>query len=138
MSQNEPEVYVVDRKSFTAVAINTAAKAGEWIMTKRGAFTQLDIKTSSHDVVTEVDKGAEQMIRRLILTHFPNHAFLGEEGVEPGPAASIQALQDIQDAEYVWIVDPIDGTTNFVHDFPFFSVSIALAHKGGSDCWRCV
>jgi myo-inositol-1(or 4)-monophosphatase len=80
--------------------------------------------------VTEVDKGAEKMIRNLIQTHFPHHSILGEEGVEPGPAASRQALEALKDAEYLWIVDPLDGTTNFVHGFPFFSVSIALAHKG--------
>jgi myo-inositol-1(or 4)-monophosphatase len=80
--------------------------------------------------VTEVDKGSETMIRNLVHTHFPEHSFLGEEGVEPGPEASVRALQSVRDAEYLWIVDPVDGTTNFVHGFPFFSVSIALAHKG--------
>lgn len=70
------------------------------------------------------------MIRNLIMTHFPDHSFLGEEGVEPGPEASTKALHNVKDADYLWIVDPVDGTTNFVHGFPFFSVSIALAHRG--------
>ncbi|CAM3059815.1 inositol monophosphatase family protein [Paenibacillus sediminis] len=122
--------YVVSGKSFTAVAINCAAKAGEWIKSKLGMYKELNTKYSPHDLVTEVDKGAEQMIRKLIHTHFPDHAFLGEEGVEPGPAASAEAVESVKDAEYVWIVDPIDGTTNFVHGFPFYSVSIALAHHG--------
>ncbi|XEC93890.1 inositol monophosphatase family protein [Paenibacillus tarimensis] len=121
---------IVGSKSFTAVAINCAAKAGEWIKTKLGAYSKLDIKYSSHDLVTEVDKGSEKMIRTLIRTHFPHHSFLGEEGVEAGPEASKKALQHVMDEEYLWIVDPIDGTTNFVHGFPFFVVSIALAHKG--------
>lgn len=121
---------VVGGKSFIAVAINCAAKAGEWIMTKLGNYNSLDIKFSSHDLVTEVDKGSERLIRNLVLTHFPHHSFLGEEGVEPGPEASARALADIREAEYLWIVDPIDGTTNFVHGFPFFCVSIALAYKG--------
>ncbi|MBD2871234.1 inositol monophosphatase family protein [Paenibacillus arenilitoris] len=121
---------VVGGKSFTAVAINCASKAGEWIKTKLGNYASLDIKYSSHDLVTEVDKGSERLIRNLIMTHFPQHSFLGEEGVEPGPAASTQALEDVREAEYLWIVDPIDGTTNFVHGFPFFCVSIALAHNG--------
>ncbi|MFC4777967.1 inositol monophosphatase family protein [Paenibacillus sp. GCM10023252] len=121
---------VVGSKSFTAVAINCAAKAGEWIKTKLGNYASLDIKYSSHDLVTEVDKGSEKLIRSLVLTHFPTHSFLGEEGVEPGPEASVQALADVREAEYLWIVDPIDGTTNFVHGFPFFCVSIALAYKG--------
>lgn len=121
---------IVGHKSFTAVAINCAAKAGEWIKTKVGDYSRLDVKTSHHDLVTEVDKGSENLIRSLIMTHFPDHAFLGEEGVEPGPEASAAALDSVKDAEYLWIVDPIDGTTNFVHGFPFFSVSIALARRG--------
>ncbi|WP_438444843.1 inositol monophosphatase family protein [Gorillibacterium sp. sgz5001074] len=130
MANEEKQPFTVGSKSFTAVAINTAAKAGEWIKSKLGDFSSLNIKTSPQDLVTEVDKGSEQMIRNLILTHFPHHSFLGEEGVEPGAAASIQALEEASEAEYLWIVDPVDGTTNFVHGFPFFSVSIALAYKG--------
>jgi len=121
---------VVGGKSFTAVAINCASKAGEWIKTKLGNHASLDIKYSSHDLVTEIDKGSERLIKNLVMTHFPHHSFLGEEGVEPGPEASTLALENIRDAEYLWIVDPIDGTTNFVHGFPFFCVSIALAHNG--------
>ncbi|QKS44024.1 inositol monophosphatase [Paenibacillus cellulosilyticus] len=127
---SEQDTPVIGGKSFTAVAINCAAKAGEWIKTKLGKHTSLSLKYSAQDLVTEVDKGAEKMIRNLIMIQFPHHSILGEEGVEPGPEASTQALQDMQDEEYLWIVDPVDGTTNFVHGFPFFSVSIALAHKG--------
>ena len=122
--------FVVGSKSFTAVAINTAAKAGQWIKTKLGDINHVGTKYSTQDLVTEVDKGSEKLIRNLIMTHFPNHSILGEEGVEPGPEASAKALQEMSDEEYLWIVDPIDGTTNFVHGFPFYSVSIALAHKG--------
>ncbi|WP_424767020.1 inositol monophosphatase family protein [Paenibacillus sp. sgz302251] len=121
---------IVGGKSFTAVAINCASKAGEWIKTRLGNYESLDMKFSSHDLVTEIDKGSERLIRKLIMTHFPHHSFLGEEGVEPGPEASTKALEDLREAEYLWIVDPIDGTTNFVHGFPFFCVSIALAHNG--------
>ncbi|MGM0883605.1 MAG: inositol monophosphatase family protein [Bacillota bacterium] len=121
---------VIGGKSFTAVAINCASKAGEWIKTKLGNYASLGIKYSSHDLVTEIDKGSERLIRNLVLTHFPHHSFLGEEGVEPGPEASTRALEDVREAEYLWIVDPIDGTTNFVHGFPYFCVSIALAYNG--------
>lgn len=130
MVQSGAETFVVGSKSFTAVAINTAAKAGQWIKTKLGDINHVGTKYSAQDLVTEVDKGSEKLIRNLIMTHFPNHSILGEEGVEPGPEASAKALQEMSDEEYLWIVDPIDGTTNFVHGFPFFSVSIALAHKG--------
>lgn len=130
MAENVDVHFSPSGKSFTAVAINTAAKAGEWIKSKMGSFTSLNVKTSHHDLVTEIDKGSEMMIRKLIHTHFPHHSFLGEEGVEPGPAASVQALENVRHADYLWIVDPIDGTTNYVHSYPFFSVSIALAYKG--------
>ncbi|TVY10170.1 inositol monophosphatase family protein [Paenibacillus cremeus] len=130
MSNQNTTVFSVGSKNFTAVAINTASKAGEWIQSKLGDFNSLHTKYSMHDLVTEVDKGAEKMIRNLIQTHFPTHAILGEEGVEPGPAASQKALDEASHEEYLWIVDPLDGTTNFVHGFPFFSVSIALAYKG--------
>ncbi|MFB9274930.1 inositol monophosphatase family protein [Cohnella cellulosilytica] len=129
MNANQPDS-VIGGKSFTAVAVNCAAKAGEWIKSKSGTITQLDTKYSAQDLVTEVDKGAERMIRNLIATHFPDHAFLGEEGVEPGPKASATALAKVSGAEYLWIVDPVDGTTNYVHGFPFYSVSIALAYRG--------
>lgn len=128
--KEEKIIPIVGSKSFTAVAINCAAKAGEWIKTKLGSFENLEMKCSTADLVTEIDKGSERLIRKLIETHFPDHAFLGEEGVEPGAAASSQAIADMKDAEYLWIVDPIDGTTNFVHGFPYFCISIALAYKG--------
>ncbi|WP_042167289.1 inositol monophosphatase family protein [Paenibacillus gorillae] len=127
---DQQDAAVIGSKSFTAVAINCAAKAGEWIKTKLGNYEKLDIKYSSTDLVTEVDKGSETLIKRLVLTHFPHHSFLGEEGVEPGPEASVRALESKLENEYLWIVDPIDGTTNFVHGFPFFVVSIALAYRG--------
>jgi myo-inositol-1(or 4)-monophosphatase len=130
MVNSEAEPFVVGSKSFTAVAINTAAKAGQWIKSKLGDINSVNTKFSPQDLVTEVDKGSEKLIRNLIMTHFPDHSILGEEGVEPGPEASARALQAMSEEEYLWIVDPIDGTTNFVHGFPFFSVSIALAHKG--------
>lgn len=125
VSNREQERFVVGRKNFTAVAVNTASKAGQWIKSKVGDFKQLQYKQSISDLVTEVDKGAEQMIRNLIGTHFPDHAFLGEES-----AVGRMTIEEAKQAEYVWIVDPVDGTTNFVHGFPFYCVSIALAHYG--------
>lgn len=129
--ESKPSIpYVVGSKSPLAVAINCGAKAGEWIKSRLGQVKDLNTKVSPQDLVTEVDKGAEQMIRKLILTHFPDHEILGEEGVAPGAAACAAAVEEARDAEYLWIIDPIDGTTNFVHGFPFFCVSIALAYKG--------
>lgn len=129
MDDKRPET-VIGSKSFTAVAVNCAAKAGEYIKSKFGSARQPDFKYNAHDLVTEVDRSAERLIRNLISTHFPGHAFLGEEGVEPGAQAAAAALSQSVEAEYLWIVDPIDGTTNFVHGFPFYAVSIALARRG--------
>ena len=64
------EPYVIGSKSFTAVAINTAAKAGEWIKSKMGDINRIDTKYSPQDLVTEVDKGSEKLIRNLIMTHW--------------------------------------------------------------------
>lgn len=130
MVDSNKSTYVVSGKSYTAVAVNTAAMAGEFIKSKLGDTNKISQKYSTHDLVTVVDKGAETLIRNLIGTHFPQHHILGEEGVLPGPEASAKAIAEYADAEYLWIVDPIDGTTNFIHGFPFFSVSIALAHRG--------
>lgn len=130
MSVVKKDIMTIGGKSPVALAVNTAAKAGEWIKTKLGDHGKLQSKTSSQDLVTEVDKGAEMLITKLIKTYYPDHVILGEESVEPGPDASIRALEKLQDEEFLWIIDPIDGTTNFVHGFPFFCVSIALAHRG--------
>lgn len=130
MEKDQKEPYVVSSKSRVAVAINAASKTGEWIKSKVGDHRQLNTKTSSQDLVTEVDKGAEQMIRKLVQTYCPGDEFLGEESAGIGAEASANAVDAVKDAEYVWIVDPIDGTTNFVHGFPYFCVSIAVAHKG--------
>lgn len=69
--------------------------------------------------VTEADVACEQAIRDLILDRFPEHGFYGEEGGKSR-----------EDAEYLWLVDPIDGTKAFVRQYPFFSTQIALMHKG--------
>jgi myo-inositol-1(or 4)-monophosphatase len=114
----------VTGKSFTAAAINVAAKAGEYIKSKLGDSGDVHLKQSPQDLVTEVDRGSEKMVRMLLRTYFPAHAFLGEEDLDNDNET------DIENAEYVWIIDPLDGTTNYVHAFPFFAVSIALAHRG--------
>lgn len=126
----ETSNYQVGGKSFTAVAVNTASKAGEWIKSKAGQNHLYISKSSASDLVTDIDKGAEALIRKLIHTYFPDHAILGEEGSEPGAEGAAKALENVKNKDYVWIVDPIDGTTNFIHGFPFFSVSIALAYRG--------
>ncbi len=71
------------------------------------------------DLVTDADLASQEAVRRTIEAEFPSHAFLGEEH----PAS----LGQVGDDEFTWIVDPLDGTTNYVHGYPHYAVSVALA-----------
>lgn len=75
------------------------------------------------DLVTEADLEAQRVIRETIVSHFPTHGFLGEECSPDDRARASQS-------EHVWVVDPLDGTTNYVHGLPLFCVSIALLRQG--------
>jgi myo-inositol-1(or 4)-monophosphatase len=104
------------------IAIKAARAAGSII---NRASLDLDLLTISskapNDFVTEVDKAAENAIIEVLLQAYPGHGILAEEsGSERGA----------RDSDYVWIIDPLDGTTNFIHGFPVYAVSIALAFKG--------
>ncbi len=74
-----------------------------------------------NDFVTEVDRAAEEAIIQVLREAYPSHSILAEESGETGPEA---------DTEYQWIIDPLDGTTNFIHGFPQYAISIALARRG--------
>ena len=104
------------------IAIKAARAAGSII--NRAALDLEVIKVGSkgpNDFVSEVDRRAEEVIIQTLLEAYPGHAILAEEsGREHGAKHS----------EYLWIIDPLDGTTNFLHGFPVYSVSIALAHRG--------
>ncbi len=104
------------------VAIKAARAAGAII--NRAALDVEAVRISQkqvNDFVTEVDQAAEQIIIETLLTAYPDHGIWAEEsGREHGA----------QDSEFVWIIDPLDGTTNFIHGFPVYCVSIALAVKG--------
>jgi myo-inositol-1(or 4)-monophosphatase len=116
--------------TFLDVAVEAARRAGDLIREKAYQTKQVKQKTSASDLVTEVDQRSEEIIRDIILRHFPDHAILGEEGVAAGDKTVEEVWEESRQHEYVWIVDPIDGTSNFVHGFPFFCVSIALAKNG--------
>lgn len=96
-----------------------AAKAGGEIIKEyfQGSF-KVDNKTSINDLVTEVDKHSEKAIINTIKRSFPDHSIISEEAGEL-----------IQDSDYNWIIDPIDGTVNFAHGIPICCVSIGLKHK---------
>ncbi|MFM9882010.1 MAG: inositol monophosphatase family protein [Burkholderiales bacterium] len=102
-------------------AVKAARKAGS-IMSR--ATLNLDTITVTtkrkNDFVTEVDKAAEEAIVDIIRKAYPDHGILAEESGASGKS----------DAEHVWIIDPLDGTTNFIHGFPQYAVSIGVTHKG--------
>ena len=105
------------------VAIDTARKAGDYIV-RAGDRMDLVAVTAKdkNDFVTEVDQKAEQMIISMIRDHFPDHGILAEE-------SGSQAGND----EFVWIIDPLDGTKNFIHGLPHYCVSIAVKRNNQTE-----
>jgi myo-inositol-1(or 4)-monophosphatase len=101
------------------IAVRAARSAGNLITRNIDRLDQLTIQTKErNDFVSEVDRQAEQEIIQVLRKAYPGHAILAEEsGAHSGD-------------DYEWIIDPLDGTTNFLHGFPQFAVSIALRHKG--------
>ena len=103
------------------VAIKAARSAGTIINRASLDLDALKINTKSpNDFVTEVDQRAEEIIIETLLTAYPGHGILAEESGRTHGAPN---------SEYVWIIDPLDGTTNFIHGFPYYAVSIALAFR---------
>jgi myo-inositol-1(or 4)-monophosphatase len=105
------------------IAVRAARRAGEVIVRSLNRLEALTITSKGrNDFVSEVDHAAEQEIIGVIRRHYPNHAFLAEESGRTG--------HDPENNDTVWIIDPLDGTTNFLHGFPTFAVSIACQQKG--------
>jgi myo-inositol-1(or 4)-monophosphatase len=107
--------------------LNTAVKAARRgaAIINRASFDLDRVKVSekqSNDFVTEVDKAAEAAIIEVLTTAYPDHAILAEES---GASSNLH-----DENENVWIIDPLDGTTNFIHGFPQYCVSIALQQRG--------
>ena len=106
-------------EQLRVAATNIARDAGDLIM----GFTQGErsiVYKGERDMVTQVDAAAEELIIKAINKQFPDHSILAEEGGDIGAS----------DFEYRWIIDPLDGTTNFVHGFPVFGVSIGVEYAG--------
>ncbi|NBD19958.1 inositol monophosphatase [Aquabacterium fontiphilum] len=104
------------------IAIKAARAAGAIINRASLDIERLTVTAKSHnDFVTEVDRAAEEAIIATILEAYPGHGILAEES---GRA------QGAKHSDYVWIIDPLDGTTNFIHGFPVYAVSIALTFRG--------
>lgn len=103
-------------------AIKAARTAGALINRAALDLDRVGVSSKSHnDFVTEVDQAAEEAIIEVLLGAYPGHGILAEESGRTHGA---------KDSEYLWIIDPLDGTTNFIHGFPVYAVSIALAFRG--------
>ncbi len=118
------ELFIHDRdfsmQAFLNTAVEAARKAGDIAQINFARINQSDIKTKAYnEFVTFVDEEAEKAIVEIIHSRYPDHTILGEE----------QGLKG-NESDYLWIIDPIDGTTNYIHSFPVYCVSIALKIKG--------
>jgi myo-inositol-1(or 4)-monophosphatase len=101
------------------IAVRAARQAGEIMIRQLNQLETLEVtEKSRNEYVTEVDRIAEGIIIEVIRDHYPDHSILAEESGQQG------------NNEFQWIIDPLDGTTNYIHGFPVFSVSIGVTHNG--------
>jgi len=105
---------------FLDIATEAALAAGEVLKGYLGKVESETIEKRPGDLVTVADKTAEAVVLETLGRHFPEHAILAEE----------EGLLGNQNQEYLWTIDPLDGTTNFAHQYPFFAVSIGLLING--------
>ena len=99
--------------------IEISKKAGSIIKEGFGTTFKIEYKTNESNLVTEIDKASEELIINFIKEKYPSHSILAEEGGDLRKSS-----------EYLWVVDPLDGTTNFAHGLPIFSVSIGVQKNG--------
>ncbi|PPC80288.1 MAG: inositol monophosphatase, partial [Methylotenera sp.] len=103
-----------------SIAVKAAREAGRIINRASQDVGSISIQTKNYnDFVSEVDRSAEQAIIDVLKDAYPDHGFWGEE-----------SGHDNHEADNIWIIDPLDGTTNFLHGFPQYCISIALQQKG--------
>ena len=101
------------------VAVMAARSAGDQLIRKLNNLDKLKVEKKGHnDFVSDADRAAEKAVINTVQRHYPDHAFLAEESGVTG------------ESDTVWIIDPLDGTTNYLHGFPIFCVSIAVQVKG--------
>jgi myo-inositol-1(or 4)-monophosphatase len=102
------------------IAIEAAKEAGKYLKYSVGKVKSIEMKQGEErNLVSEIDKTSEAKIISIIKRHYPNHAILAEES----GASSMSA-------DYKWVIDPLDGTTNFLHGLPIFCVTLAVEYKG--------
>ena len=105
---------------FLEIATEAALAGGAVLQAYWGKLASIEEKGRPGDLVTEADKASEAVILEVIQRHFPDHAILAEESGKRGDATS----------KYLWAIDPLDGTTNYAHQYPFFSTSVGLLIDG--------
>jgi myo-inositol-1(or 4)-monophosphatase len=110
---------------FLNSAKEIARRAGQMVRSCVGSSHKVESK-AKYDFVTEVDEKSEDMIRSFFQERFPEHIFFGEESVSSGCLSENEVIDRLPDDRYIWVVDPIDGTTNFIRGIPQYAISIAL------------
>lgn len=108
----------MDYEKILEIAQEAALTAGNYLKENFDRKPAIEYK-SAIELVTERDRESQQIIYQIIKKHFPNHSILGEED-----------LDEVEEKDLLWMIDPIDGTTNFAHSLPIFSVSIAFLVEG--------
>ena len=105
------------------IARRAAEEAGKILQLGQRQLDQIQIEEKGRgDLVSVVDRRAEEVIKNVLLDKYPQHDFLGEESGETRASA--------EESEYCWVIDPLDGTTNYLHGLPQFAVSIGLLKRG--------
>lgn len=105
---------------FLKVALQAAKAGGVFLKKYWGALSDIQDKKIQGDLVTEADRASENAVIQILKNDFPDHTILAEES----------GLHDAEQKEFLWVIDPLDGTTNYAHQFPFVAVSIALMFQG--------
>lgn len=116
MSQHTPEQLQI----FLDIATEAAMAAGAILQTYWGKLDAVEEKGRPGDLVTAADKDAEAVILKVLRRHVPKHSILAEESGQLGD----------QESEYLWAIDPLDGTTNYAHQYPIAAVSVGLLISG--------
>lgn len=111
----------IDIKELGQFASTVVSEAGQLLIKLRKDPLDLEEKRDHADLVTVVDSAVEKFLVDKILERYPNHGVVGEEGVFE---------TDVTHFDTLWIIDPIDGTTNFIHNFPYYGISVGIVHKG--------
>lgn len=105
-------------RSRLSVALNVAQDVGKFVMNHQNSIREIKRKSSPVDLVTDVDKEAQEMIIKELSSRFPQDLFWGEESGYP-----------LEDFSSTWVIDPIDGTSNYIHNLPLYGVSIAYLRE---------